>query len=520
MHPDLQVLDGTRFDIAIIGAGINGAIFSYELAAAGYSVLLVEKDDFASGATSRSGRILHCGLRFMAPNRSIGEYFRKPGTLLNKLRVARDMARCHGELYRTIPERLRPMTLALPVYRDAGYSGWHVDIGARLVRLFNGNRSPIGYTRSRGTTSLHPFVKNMRDKEEITSVVSFVDQQFYWPERVAVDAILRAEACGATVRNYTRLDSLARSAGGDWSLSLSDATGGSESVEVSARLVFNLAGAWIDEVNSSIRSNASPGQRVRGMKGIHLLVRLPPEYRGNGVVGEARDGQHLFCLPWGDLHYVGPTETVYEGNLDEVAPEEAEIDYVVDEVCNMLPGIGIRREDIILSWAGVRPITHNPDMPNGQRLPFGVFHDLGEDGLENLLAVTWGIIVTHRKAGRDALEAARVRLGPPVASRSARPTEWKPIDLPDFATAETEPEPDQIRLEDIAYFVKNEHAKGLVDILCRRTAMLWNGVLSPEVVRAAAERMAELQGWDAERISREIDEVAHFLRTRHRHVGF
>lgn len=110
MREPLSALAGRRFDVAVIGAGANGASAAQHLAAAGYSVLLVDKGDFASGSSSRSSRLLHCGLRYLAPGKSLWEFVAHPGRFATACRMASAAMDCRAQLVRTTPERTRAMT--------------------------------------------------------------------------------------------------------------------------------------------------------------------------------------------------------------------------------------------------------------------------------------------------------------------------------------------------------------------------------------------------------------------------
>src|SRR6516225_11929866 len=108
-------LSDKRYDVAIIGGGINGASAAQHLAAAGYNVLLIEKGDFGSGATSRSSRLLHCGLRYLAPGRSILDFVVHPSRLATALRMARQAMQARTDLVKTSPARTRPMQFCFPI---------------------------------------------------------------------------------------------------------------------------------------------------------------------------------------------------------------------------------------------------------------------------------------------------------------------------------------------------------------------------------------------------------------------
>src|SRR5262249_52393907 len=153
-----------------------------------------------------------------------------------------------------------------------------------------------------------------------------------------------------------------------WTIELADALDGASgaTATVRARLVLNMAGIWIDRVAERAGIGAG-GRKVLGTKGVHIMVQLPPECAGTGIASLNRLNEGLYCVPWRGMHYFGPTETVYEGDVDAIRPEEDEIAFLIDEANHLLPGLGLRRRDVLFAWAGVRPLTWDPAQPNGKR---------------------------------------------------------------------------------------------------------------------------------------------------------
>ena len=493
MRKRLSELNRSRYDVAIVGGGINGCAISYLLAAEGYKVIVVDKDDFATGATSRSARILHCGLRHLGPDKSVSEFFRRPGSLITKLFNTRDMARGQVELARTIPSRLRKVNLAIPIYRGDGYSGWHVDIGARLIRFINRDEVPMNYRRWKDVSkSTHPFASYLPRGDEVKSLVALDDLQFNWPERIAIDAILNAEEKGTVLRNFTEVTGMTQQSDGGWNLSLTDVENPGETAEISAKLVLNLAGHWIDEVARRVRTSNRAERRVIPVKGVHLLVRLAPEFKGAGLVGVNSENEPFFCLPFGDNHYIGPTETAYDGDLDDIRADAEDIDFILAEAARILPQAKLTRDDVILTWSGVRPITYDEKEPNGRRrLPYGVIQDFESDGMRNMLGVTWGIIVTHRMTARAVLKEVSKRIKP-----SARRNPIKSYDRP-IAASNAPPlqSSSPYTADHVHYAVEKEHARDLRGVFFGRLGIGWTDRIERSAVEVAAATMAKSLGW-------------------------
>jgi glycerol-3-phosphate dehydrogenase len=477
MRSSLADLEGRDFDVAVVGAGINGSSAAQHLAAAGYRVLLVDKGDFASGASSRSSRLLHCGLRYLAPGRSMFDFVRHPSRLAVALRMARLAMQARAEFVKTSPERAKPIRLHFPIYRNGPYSGWQVDLAFSILNRFGDAAVPLDYERiGPDEAKRTPLVSGLRDMDDLASVAAFREYQFEWPERIALDAIADAERMGASSRNYTKARMASHEAGQGWSVELTDMLEQTPPVTVRAKMVLNLAGVWIDDVLQDARRGA--GRKIFGTKGAHVVVQLAPECRDLGIATLNSLGLPFYCIPWRGMHYFGPTETPYEGDHDRVTVTADEVAFLLGEANRLLPSLKLTSEDGIMTWAGVRPLTYDEAVPFGNRSR--VIHDLDAEGLPDALAMTAGPVMTHRSAGRELTERVGRRVrpsGPPARANYAA-----------SAAASS----------DI------EQATSLSDLLFRRRGVGWSGPPSPDDLDAAGAELGAALGWDDPRRAREI----------------
>ena len=122
MRSAIEKLHKAKYDVCVIGAGVNGASAAQHLAGAGYSVILVEKGDYGSGSSSRSSRLLHCGLRYLAPGASIFEFARHPSRLRKAMRMAKLAMEARRQLVLTAPERVRPLNFHFPIWKESIYA--------------------------------------------------------------------------------------------------------------------------------------------------------------------------------------------------------------------------------------------------------------------------------------------------------------------------------------------------------------------------------------------------------------
>lgn len=472
------------YDVAIIGGGINGASTAQHLASAGYRVFLAEKGDFAEGATARSSRLLHCGLRHLANGSPAKELMRHPLRLLRSLRTVHEDMAARDELVGSIPERVKPMTFCLPVYKEDIYRPWHMDVAFGFLRLANLKGAPLDYRRFRPNAAEMPaLARHLRSQDQLAGMVTFREYVFDWPERIALDALMDARRLGADIRNYTKVVRLTHE-DDFWRLSLQD--GG----QISASVVLNLAGAWLDEVSASAGSNAPA--KCRPMSGIHIALKLPAEFENHGVFAFNRLAEPLYCLPWRDHHYVGLTRRSFSGDPTNIAATNEEIDWLLAETNHCFPGLGLARDDVLYSWAGVNPLTADPGEPLGSREI--KIHDHAPDGLPEFLSVTAGPIMTHRRIARRLVERVQKRLKP---SRPVSPVRYDSRKMSDDET--------------IAQAI-TEYPRNLGDLMLRRLGYGWTLDQGHMKAQYVADKAAPELGWDAARVRQEIETYAKSVR--------
>ncbi len=505
MRQALSDLHGKSFAVAIIGAGVNGASAAQHLAAAGHDVLLVDKGDFGAGSSSRSSRLLHCGLRYLAPGESMWDFVRRPKTLAIALRMARQAMESRAQMVETAPERTQKAKFCFPLYAGGAYAPWQVSLAFRLLERLGPSSVPLGYQRlTPHEAATLPLARWLRDQDRLAGLALFDEYRFEWPERICMDTVLDAERLGAVTRNYTAVTRLKR-AGDVWELTLADQLEAGSVATVEAKLVLNMAGIWVDRVNAS--AGAAARKHITGTKGAHIMVRLPPECADYGIATINRENEPFYCFPWRGMHFFGPTETVYEGDPDDVRATDEEIDWLIDEANHMLPSLGLRREHVLFTWAGVRPLGAAPGFPKGIRSR--EVHDLGAEGMPGVYAMTAGPIMTHRSAGPEMAALVASKLAP---SRPARPPSYAAAKFPENQNSPPLLDDDTaIKLSDLQFAARHQHATSLIDLLFRRVGAGWTATMGYAAAEKAAEAVAETMGWDKERTAREVQDYRAYL---------
>jgi glycerol-3-phosphate dehydrogenase len=505
MRAPLSSLEQRSYDAIVIGGGAAGASSAQHLASQGYRTLLVEGGDFASGTSSRSSRLLYCGLAYFSPDYELWRFAYRPRDLLTRVRMAKLAMECRTQLMQTMPERLNKHTFFFPVFRDSMYPGWKVDLGYRALGLFGSRDAPLNYHRLSAQAAADQFgLVRLMDQSRLDSVGVFTEYQYNWAERICVDTVLDAEQCGATVRNYTKAVKLEPLPGPSWLVTLEDMREPGSTVQVRAPILINAAGPWADQVNSQAVQN--PRKRVVGIKGSNVMVKLPDECHGLGMETISSIGQPFYCMPWGRYHFFGPTETVFDGKPEDVRVLPEEVEFILNEANKLFPSLALSRQDIVYTWAGVRPRTASTGHEGVKSL---TIHDMEGDGMPNALTLTGIPIMLHRHAGRAVASKVRKMLRP---SQKAKPLSYEAKLFPDNQNS---PPVDydfpEVKVADLRHAAAHEHVETLVDLLFRRVPLGWNIGMGLSSARHAAEAVADILGWDQERVAAEVSNYTRFV---------
>jgi D-erythritol 1-phosphate dehydrogenase len=364
-------------DLLVVGGGINGVGIARDAAGRGLSVVLCEKDDLAQGTSSRSGKLVHGGLRYL-------EYY--------EFRLVREALIEREVLLRAAPHIIWPMRFVLPHSREQR-PAWMISLGLMLYDHLGGRKL---LPKSR-RLDLSSELAGKALKPEFRTGFEYSD---CWVDdaRLVVLNALDAAARKARILTRTALAN-ARRENGAWQAELRDKTGAI--VRLSARAIVNAAGPWVEDV---LRHNAglNAGHHVRLVKGSHIVV--PKFWDGpQAYLFQNDDRRVIFVNPYqGDLCLIGTTDIPYGGEADEVAASEDEISYLLRAV-NRYCLRQLARADVIHSFAGVRPLfDDNAKDPSAVTRDY-VFELNDVDGAAPILSVFGGKITTYRKLAEQAL---------------------------------------------------------------------------------------------------------------------
>ncbi|NVO24769.1 FAD-dependent oxidoreductase [Donghicola mangrovi] len=475
-RPPLTALGHTHYDVVVVGAGAVGCATARELAGRGYKTLLVDRGDIGAGTSSRSSRMLYSGLGYLAVRYPLWHMMLHPIDMLQRLLYTRDVMLCRAELVRDMPQHLTRHRFVYPFRKGDQYPPWLVDIGFRLVEALGAWKVPLAYRRVSPADAARqvPMAGGLGDAP--LSIGTFDEYMYAWPERICVDTALDAEARGATLRTYTRVTGI-RQQNGHWVTDLEDADDG-ETVQVISDMVINAAGPWVDRLTGA----QGPQPRIVGIKGVNVMVQLPPEWRGQGLEAFSSKGEPYYVFPWRDHHFIGPTETHVTENPDEIRVTDAEIDYILSEANLLFPDLHLTRDHVLHAWCGVRPVTSTDG-----KSPRNLVRAHQSQDAPGLVTMTGSTIMLHRHAGRLAAKTVEQRLG----RRGPAPTGM--IEPPTY--------------DGIGQRITPEHVVHLSDLIRRR---LPDG-LNPDLGLARAEELSRITAaalnWTEEK---RLDELRRF----------
>ena len=395
-------------DLVIVGGGINGAGIARDAAGRGLSVVLCEKDDLGQGTSSRSGKLVHGGLRYL-------EQF--------EFRLVREALIEREVLLESAPHIIWPMRFVLP-HSPGDRPAWLIRLGLFLYDHLGGRRRLAG-TRALDLTEA-PEGRAL--KPHLTRGFEYSD---CWVDdaRLVLLNALDAHRRGARILTRTACTDATRQ-DGLWLIEICDLRT-RQRRHIRARAMVNAAGPWVNDVIGRI-AGLSAARTVRLVKGSHIVV--PKFWDGpQAYLVQNSDRRVIFVNPYQDrLALIGTTDIAYRGRPEDVAVEPGEIDYLTGAV-NRYFRHQLTRADVLHSFSGVRPLyDDNADNPSAVTRDY-VFERDGQPGQAPLLSVFGGKITTFRTLAQQAM----VRLRPDFPAMGGDWTAGNPLPGGDFADADT-----------------------------------------------------------------------------------
>ncbi|HEX4793493.1 MAG TPA: glycerol-3-phosphate dehydrogenase/oxidase [Humisphaera sp.] len=464
-------------DLLVVGGGIVGSGIARDAALRGLRILVIDQHDFAFGTSSRSSRLLHGGLRYLAQGR---------------LRLVREASAEKMILHRIAPHLAEPLPFIFPTYRGTEWKRWKLGIGVKIYDLLCG-KSNLGKSSVLDRAGVLQLLPGL-SQENLTGAVRYFDG-FTNDARLVLDTLRSASHGGAMTLNYLALVSADRR-DEVWHCELEDHAGG-ERVKVRARTVVNAAGAWAPGF-------AASRVKLRLTKGVHLAIDRERLQVPSAVV-MTEGPRILFVIPWGQRIVLGTTDTDYDGPLDAPSCEQADLQYVLSIANRSFPSANLKPADVISAWAGLRPLIADP---RGRPSDISRAHQIAmtEPGW---LDVAGGKLTTYRLMAEQAVDHIVEHLGKntPPCSTANRPILDNGLTLQFSAVVPPEPSPAAVE-----QYCRHEWAMHLDDVMIRRSGWNYYYHNRDQIAATVADQMAEILGWDTARREQELERYRHMTR--------
>ena len=386
MKRQFEGLSKEKFDLVVIGGGVIGTGVARDAAMRGMKTLLVEKEDFGYGTSSRSTRLIHGGLRYLS-------HF--------DFKLVRQDLREREILLRIAPNLVTPLAFLLPL---TGLSQHFVmGAGMRLYDMLSYDKSVPSFRHfsKHRTLEMEPGLK----LEGLKGAYQFYDAQVSLPERLCMDNALSAAASGAVMVNHAEVTGIIKAGNTVDKVCIKDGLS-RETCEVQTRAAVNVTGHWSNGVVRMATPN--PRNEIRTTMGVHLVT---PKISNSAMVLFAKsDGRLLFVIPWQGYSLIGTTDTAYSGDKEYIAAEADHVRYLLGEVKNAFPDL--RAENVFYAFAGLRSLVGSSDqrVSNISRSHKLVDHEL-IDGVSGFISILGGKMTGYRSIAEEAVDLVCKKLG-------------------------------------------------------------------------------------------------------------
>lgn len=374
-------LASETFDLAIIGGGITGAGIALDATARGLKVCLIEKNDFASGTSNKSTKLIHGGLRYL-------KNF--------EISLVRESGSERAIVHNLAPHLVTPQKMLLPLIEGGTYGKLMTALG---LKVYDFLADVKGDDRRKMLDKAETLQKEpLLNKQTVIGSGLYAEYRTD-DARLTIEILKKATTLGATIINYCEMTSFNYDSQSKIeSLNCKDYN--SENIfTITAKNYVSAAGPWVDQVRK--KDNSINKKRLHLSKGVHLVFPFEKLPVKQSIYFDVPDGRMVFAIPRGRITYVGTTDTDYSGSLDRVVATKADAKYLLNAVNNMFKTVNLTIDDIESNWAGLRPLIHE-DNKSASELSRKDEIFISDSGL---ISMAGGKLTGYRKMAYRALEA-------------------------------------------------------------------------------------------------------------------
>ncbi len=396
-----QSLTSTEFDVLVIGGGITGAGIARDAALRGLKTALIEKNDFGSGTSSKSSKLVHGGLRYLQHA---------------EFRLVFEALRERTHLVTIAPHLVKPLPFVYPVYEGQSPGTFALNAGLWIYDAFSGFSAPKRHQMKSAKELLG--IEPGLHASGLKGGAIYYDHQTN-DARLTLENILDASFLGATILSYAKVESVhLRSKRLGALVQVIDTLHANRSTEVRAKVVINATGPWAEQAFALQGRTSIVTPKLRPTKGVHFAIdfaRLPIQHAI--VMKSPKDGRVVFALPWrvsenslGNRTIMGTTDTDFQGNYDDVYATEEDVEYLLNCAHHYFPKASLHKGDILSTWAGLRPLLA-PKQEGVAESSTSREHELLKQ--PGYLAIVGGKLTTYRSMAEEVVNEVMVQLKMP-----------------------------------------------------------------------------------------------------------
>ncbi len=381
-----------KWDLLIIGGGITGAGIALDAASRGLKTALIEKNDFASGTSSKSTKLVHGGLRYLKQL---------------EFALVSEVGRERAIVHKNAPHLVIPEKMLMPLVKGGTYGRLSSSLGLEVYDILANVRKEDR--------------RHMLSKEETLAVEPLLNEATllgsgYYSEyrtddaRLTIELIKAAQRKGAVCLNYCEVKSLMHEDSKIIGISALDHIGGT-AMNIQSTFIVNACGPWVDHIRAM--NNSLTKKRLHLTKGVHIVLphdKLPVK---NSIYFDVPDGRMIFTIPRGRTTYIGTTDTDYKGDLERVLTTREDAQYLINAVNSTFPGISLFISDIESSWAGIRPLIHQ----GGKSASEISRKDEIFEAPDGLISIAGGKLTGYRKMAEKTVDLVIKRFDKPDEKR-------------------------------------------------------------------------------------------------------
>ena len=384
--PTRPPLAGQHFQVAVIGGGLVGIAIARECARAGKRTLLVEQNDFASGATSRSPRVFSA----------------LPALEAGNLGFAREILRERDLLIRDFPHLLQRTHFMAAVGNNSPRSPLSARTSLWLYRRIAGSSiDPAAFELA------HKKLERSLDSTQSFALLDYEDVVCDFPERLAAEWLLEAAAAGVVIRNHLQVLAIDLAHNRARGLLLRDWTTNTEE-RIESTHIINASGAWVDRLcqRSSIKLSKPLSTGIRSS---YIVVSYFPGAPSTPLLTDGHDGRPLSIIPWNEQLLVGPIDTVDPSDPGRIAPTAAEIESLQKSLFKLFPKARAARPEVRFAFSGIRSVPFAPGLNPAKASGAHALYDHESDGAARLTSVIGGSLASARIIARDCASKIGIR---------------------------------------------------------------------------------------------------------------